>query len=249
MLLKNKNAVVTGCARGIGRSILKVFAENGANIWACYRKSNDEFEQYLRTLAKDNGVSITPLCFDLSDSEQVKNAMRSIISSKQKIDILVNNAGITFNALFQMTSIEKMREIFEINFFSQMLITQYIVKIMVKNREGSIINISSTAALDANSGRSAYGSSKAALICSTKTISQELGEYNVRANCIAPGITETDMVTASMTQETIQDTIKRSKLKRMGRTTEIADTALFLASDLSSYITGQVIRVDGGLAK
>jgi 3-oxoacyl-[acyl-carrier protein] reductase len=248
MLLKDKNAVITGCSRGIGKKILEIFAQNGANIWACYRKPNEETERYIKELSQNNGITITPVYFDLADEGQIKEAIKTIASSKQKVDILVNNAGITFNSLFQMTSITKMREIFEVNYFAQMLFTQYIAKIMVKYKGGSIINFSSTAALDGNSGRSIYGASKAALLCSTKAMAEELAIYNIRANAIAPGITETDMVSESMTSETIQATINQTKLKRMGQPSEIAETALFLASDLSSYITGQVIRVDGGLS-
>ena len=248
MLLKGKNAVITGCARGIGKSMVEVFAKNGANIWACVRKQDDEFEKYIIKLAQDCKVSITPVYFDLADSEQIKAGIKTIMSSKQKVDILVNNAGVTYNSLFQMSSMAKMREVFEINYFSQMLITQYIAKLMVRNKGGSIINISSTAALDGNAGRSVYGASKAALLCSTKAMAEELAEHNIRANAIAPGITETDMVGSSMTSEVIQKTVEQSKLKRMGQPSEIANAALFLASDMSSYITGQVIRVDGGLS-
>lgn len=247
MLLTGKNAVVTGCARGIGKSILEVFAKNGANIWACCRKQTDEFERYINQLASDGGVSITPVYFDLKDNEQIKSAVKQIVASKQKVDVLVNNAGVTHNSLFQMTTMDKMREVFEINYFSQMLFTQYMVKIMVKNKSGSIINISSSAALDGNAGKATYGASKAAIICTTKVISAELAEYNIRANAIAPGLTQTDMVANSMTNEVIQDTLLQVSMKRMGQPSEIANAVLFLASDMSSYITGQVIRVDGGL--
>ena len=247
MLLTGKNAVITGCARGIGNSTLEVFAKNGANIWACCRKQTEEFEQNINQLVSDCNVDITPVYFDLIDNEQIKSAIKQIMASKQKVDVLVNNAGITHNSLFQMTTIDKMKEVFEINYFSQMLFTQYIVKMMVKNKSGSIINISSTAALDGNSGRATYGASKAAMICTTKALSAELAEYNIRANAIAPGITQTDMVANSMTNEVIQDTLLQVSMKRMGQPSEIANAVLFLASDMSSYITGQVIRVDGGL--
>lgn len=247
MLLAGKNAVVTGCARGIGKSILEVFAKNRANIWACCRKQTDEFERYINQLAGDCGVVITPVYFDLMDNEQIKSAIKQIMASKQKVDVLVNNAGVTHNSLFQMTTMDKMREVFEINYFSQMLFTQYIVKMMVKNKSGSIINISSSAALDGNAGKATYGASKAAIICTTKAISAELAEYNIRANAIAPGLTQTDMVANSMTKEVIQDTLLQVSMKRMGQPSEIANAVLFLASDMSSYITGQVIRVDGGL--
>jgi 3-oxoacyl-[acyl-carrier protein] reductase len=247
MLLKGKNAIVTGCARGIGKCIVEVFAKNGSNIWACCRKQTDDLEKYLDELAKESNVSIMPVYFDLADNEQIKAGIKTIMASKQQVDILVNNAGVTYNALFQMTSMSKMREIFEVNFFAQMLLTQYVIKLMIKSKGGSIVNISSTAALDGNSGRSLYGASKAALICATKALAEELAEYNIRANAIAPGITQTDMVASSMTDAVIEATIRQSNMKRMGQPIEIANVAMFLASDMSSYITGQVIRVDGGL--
>ncbi len=249
MMLKGKSAVVTGCAKGIGRSILEEFVQNGANVWACVRKQSEGFESYVKMLSDKYGTTVTPVYFDLAAEDQIKTGMRAIAASKAPVDILVNNAGITYNALFQMSTLAKMREIFEINYFSQMLITQYITKLMIRNRRGSIISISSTAALDANSGRSIYGASKAALLCSTRAMAEELAEYNIRANSVAPGITDTEMVPNSMSQEMIKETIEQVKLKRIGLPSDIAATVLFLASDLSSYITGQVIRVDGGLSR
>lgn len=246
-MLTGKNAIITGCARGIGKRILENFAANGANIWACIRKPNEEFTSFVQELAAQHQVTITPLYFDFANTEEIKAAVLEIKKSKESIDILVNNAGITYNALFQMTTMEKLKEVFEINFFSQFLFTQFVVKLMTRQRSGNIINISSSAAIDANAGRSAYGASKAAVICMTKALARELAEYNIRANVIAPGITETDMVTASMSDEVINTTVAQTKLKRIGQPFEIANAALFLASDLSSYITGQVLRVDGGL--
>jgi len=247
MLLKNKNAIITGCNRGIGKSILELFAKNGANIWACVRKQNDEFDLFITDLMNLHGIQITPVYIDLSDYEQIKIGAKAIMSEKKSIDILVNNAGITFNALFQMTTMDKFEEVFKINYFSQMLFTQYISKLMVRQKSGSIVNIASSAAIDANSGRSAYGASKAAIICTSKAIAAELGDKGVRVNIVAPGITNTDMVAESMSQEVINETINQTNLKRMGITNDIAEAVLFLASDLSSYMTGQVLRVDGGM--
>lgn len=247
MLLSDKNAIITGCARGIGRQMLITFAENGANVWACCRTNTPEFDEFTAQLAAANSVTITPLAFDITDAARMKEAVKAIQSAKVSVDVLVNNAGITYNALFQMTSVEKMREIFEVNFFAQMAFTQYIVRLMARQKSGSVINISSSAAIDANPGRSAYGASKAAVICMTRAMAHELAEQNIRANAIAPGITDTDMVEASMSQETIAATVAQTRLKRMGKPSDIADAAVFLASDLSSYVTGEVLRVDGGL--
>jgi len=245
-LLKGKNAIVTGCARGIGSSIVEVLAENGANVWACARKQTPEFENFLESLSSKYDVVIKPIYFDLSDKDQMKIAVKTIMSEKISVDILVNNAGITYNALFQMSTIDKIQEVFDVNFISPFLFTQYIVKLMLKNKSGSIINISSSAALDGNSGRAVYGASKAALLCATKSLAAELGDQGIRANVIAPGITKTDML-SSMTEEVINETVMNTDMKRHGEPTDIANTVLFLASDLSSYITGQVIRVDGGM--
>lgn len=226
---------------------MEVFARNGANVWACIRKPDERFASDAARLAQENGVTITPLHFDLADLGQVKEAGKTIAGSKQPVDVLVNNAGVIFTSLFQMTSVEKMKEVFETNFFSQMLFTQYIVKIMTRQKSGSIINLSSSAAIEGNEGRTAYAASKAALISSTKVLARELAAQNIRVNAIAPGLTQTDMMTGSTPADALTRTLQRISLKRVGRPEEIANAALFLASDLSSYMTGQVLRVDGGM--
>ncbi len=247
MLLKGKTAVITGCSRGIGKAMLEVFAKNGANIWACLRKPDEKLTHFIAGLTSETGVTIIPLYFDLADATQVKTAIQTIISTKEAVDVLINNAGIIHTSLFQMTPIEKMKEIFEINFFSQMLLTQYIVRIMARQKSGSIINLSSSAAIEGNEGRSAYAASKAAFITATKVMAKELATHYIRVNAIAPGLTQTDMMTESTPEDALACTLKRICLKRVGRPEEIANAALFLSSDLSSYITGQVLRVDGGM--
>jgi 3-oxoacyl-[acyl-carrier protein] reductase len=246
-LLKGKTAVLTGSNRGIGRAILDVFAKNGANIWACVRKPDDRFTDYIETLTKETGVTISPVYFDLADVEQVKAGAKTIMSAKQPVDVLVNNAGTVYTALFQMTPVDKMKEVFQINFFSQMLLTQYITRIMIRQKSGTIINISSSAAIDGNEGRMAYAASKAAVIASTKVMAKELAAYNIRVNAIAPGLTETDMMRGSTPEDALASTLERTCMKRVGRPEEIANAVLFLSSDLSSYMTGQVLRVDGGM--
>lgn len=246
MLLKNKNAIITGTNRGIGRAMVEAFAANGATVWAHARKETEEFMGDMEQLAIKYQVEIIPIFFELTDYEAMKQSVKKIMSSKIPVDILVNNAGITYNALFQMSTEDNLRKQFEVNFFSVFLLTQYISKLMTRNKKGSIVNISSSAALDGNSGKSVYGASKAAVICMTNSIAAELGTSGIRANCIAPGITETDML-ATMPSDIVELAIETSDLRRGGRPSEIADTAVFLASDLSSYITGQVIRVDGGI--
>ncbi len=246
MLLKGKNAIITGANRGMGRAMVEAFAANGADIWAHTRKETPEFLNDMKSIAQQAKVEIRPLFFELTDYEAMKRNVKEIMASKIPVDILVNNAGITYNALFQMSSEENLRKQFEVNFFSVFLFTQYISKLMSRNKRGNIVNISSSAALDGNPGKSVYGASKAAVICMTNSIAAELGTIGIRANCIAPGITETDML-ATMPADVVKDAIQTSDLRRGGKPSEIADAAVFLASDLSSYITGQVLRVDGGI--
>ena len=247
MLLKDKVSVVTGCNRGIGKEIVKVFAENGASIWACVRKESKTFIEYINDLEQIYSVSINPIYFELGDEEQIKDGVKKIKQSKQPVDILVNNAGAIFTGLFQMTSLKKLREIFEINYFSQMLLTQYISRMMMRQKSGSIINISSSAAIEGNEGRAGYASAKASMIASTKVLARELAPYNIRVNAIAPGLTQTDMMESSTPENALQETLNRICLRRVGQPEEIANSVLFLGSDLSSYITNQVLRVDGGM--
>lgn len=245
-LLKGKNVVITGCARGIGAEIMEVFAAHGANIWACVRKQTTEFDNMVTQLSLKHQITITPLYFDLENKEDMKIAVKQIMSSKLPVDILVNNAGITYNALYQMSDNDNIEKVLNVNFTTQLLFTQYLVKLMVRKNSGTIINISSSAGLDGNAGRAVYGASKAAVICSTKALAEELGSYGIRANSIAPGITQTDML-SSMTDEVVNETVMATDMKRAGKPVDIANAVLFLASDLSTYITGQVIRVDGGM--
>jgi 3-oxoacyl-[acyl-carrier protein] reductase len=248
-LLEGKTAIITGSNRGIGKAILHQFATNGCNLFAHARKESSAFTELCLREAKDNDVSITPVYFDFANLDEMKASFKGIMASKQKIDILVNNAGITYNALFQMTTLDKMMENININFIAPFFFTQYVVKLMLKNKTGNIVNISSTAAIDANPGRSAYGSSKAAIICWTKVMAAELAIFGIRVNAIAPGITDTDMVGQSMTEKYIDEAVQNTMLKRIGQPADIAESVVFLACDLSSYITGQVLRVDGGLSR
>jgi len=246
MLLQGKNAVITGCLKGIGRSTMDTFAENGANIWACCQYGSDEFNQHIHDLIERNNIWITPLYFDLLEPEQIKKALKTIRETKLPVDILVNIAGMTQDALFHMMTMEQMKKIFEVNFFSQMLLTQSITKFMVRRGSGSVINISSISAIDGNPGQLAYSASKAAIIGATKTLSAELAASGIRVNVVAPGVIKTEM-TENLPSHVLEKLMISSDLKHMGLPNEVSDVILFLASDLSSFITGQIIRVDGGI--
>ena len=245
----NKTVVVTGCNRGIGRAIFELFHKRKINVWACARKKSQEFSDFIKDLknADDKEAFIKDIYFDFDNMEDVKKAAQKIILSGDKIDGLVNNAGTIHTAPFQMTTIETFKKVFNTNFFSQLYFTQYILKNMVKNKRGSIVNISSTAAFNGVEGRSAYSSSKAALLSVTRVMASELAKFNIRVNAIAPGLTNTDMLTKNHSKEIIEETLNKIPAKRVAEPSEIAKVALFLISDNSSYITGQTLRVDGGM--
>lgn len=245
-MLENKTAIITGCNRGIGKAILEVFAKNRCNIFAHARKETDDFLNTINELSKKYFVKIYPIYFNLKDIDEIKNAVKKIRSYKCPIDILVNNAGITSNKLFQMTTLEDVQEQFDINFKSLFVLSQYITKMMLRNNHGSIVNVSSISALGGDVGRSIYGASKAAVSSLTKTMAAELGEGNIRVNAVAPGFIKTDMMDF-MSEDIIEKNLKMSKLKRIGKPEEVANVVAFLCSDLSSYVTGQVINIDGGI--
>ena len=246
-MISKKTAIITGCNRGIGKEILRTFAKNEANIWACTREKNDEFSKEIDFLQKKNDIWIRNINFDFANAEATKQAAKKIISESNSIDILVNNAGVIETSLFQMTKINSIRKLFDINYFSQLIFSQVIISKMIKKKAGSIINISSTSAIDANVGRLAYVASKSALLVSSQVLSKELANYNIRVNIIAPGLTNTDLMKNNHTESILNETISRISMKRIAEPEEIANVVLFLASNLSSYITGQIIRVDGGL--
>ena len=247
MLLKNKIAVITGCNRGIGKKILEVFSNNGAEIFACIRKNDDEFKKFIKVLSEKNNNLITPIELDLESNKSIGDAAKLILDKNKPIDILVNNAGIIDNSLFQMTSMKNLKKIFDVNYFSLTHFTQMILKRIIKNKKGSIIYISSTSALDNTIGRNGYSATKAAIISQANTLSRELGRMNIRVNSIAPGLIDTDMMRNNTPEKLLDSVVSNLSLKRIGLPEEIANVALFLSSDLSSYITGQTIRVDGGM--
>ena len=238
--------MITGANRGIGFSILKKFSENGANIIACARQKSSQFENDITNISNEYKNKITPVYFDLLNKDEIEKGIKEIFNLSDNIEILVNNAGINQAALFQMTPIKKIKEIFEINFFSHLFLTQKLMKIMIKNKKGTIINVASNAAIECDLGRAGYASSKAALIAFTKVLSKELGSFNIRVNAVAPGITKTDMMDKDVSKKIIDEAIKRVPLKRAAEPDEISDVILFLASDMSRYVNGEVVFATGG---
>ena len=246
-MLAGKNIVVTGCLQGIGKETLRVFAENGANIFACAYKEDEEFKVYCEALAKSNNVEITPVYFDMMDNDSVKEAAKTIQKSKLEIHGLVNIAGINKDALFNMVTYQDMLDTFQVNVFSQIILSQYIVKLMQRYKtQGSIVFTSSITALDGNEGQVAYGASKAALIGAMRSMALELGGNGIRVNAVAPGVIATPM-TEKLSEQVIEKKTKAMEIPRMGEAREVAETYLYLMSDLSTHVTGQVIRVDGGI--
>lgn len=251
-LIANKNIIVTGCLQGIGRETVKLFAEDGANIFACSipiveEHVRNEFELFCKELENNHHVFVVPIYFDMLDYNQIKNAIKEIQLRKVQIDGLVNIAGINRDANFGMITEKDLQDTFQVNVFSQIIFTQYIVRLIQRaNNKSSIIFTSSVTALDGNEGQVTYGASKAALIGAMKSMSKELGKKNIRVNCIAPGVIKTSM-TDKVPTNVINDKIKKMDIPKLGEPKNVAELYMYLISDLSSHITGQVIRIDGGM--
>ena len=246
-MLSGKNIVITGCLQGIGRETLRVFAENSANIFACAYKQLDEFEDLCKELAAKNNVNITPVYFDMMNNNEIKDAAKIIQAAKVEIHGLVNIAGINKDAFFSMVTYQDLLDTFQVNFFSQIILSQYIVKLMQRKKtQGSILFTSSISALDGNEAQLSYAASKAALIGAMKTMALELGKTGIRVNAIAPGVIKSPM-TDKLCAELIEKKINTMDIPRLGKAEEVANLCMFLMSDLSSHISGQVIRVDGGI--
>ncbi len=245
-MLKNQTAIISGCNRGIGKATLEAFAKNGSNVFAIIRKENKEFQSYSQKLEETYNVTIELFYADFSAEEQVQNVAKEILRKKVPIDVLVNNIGIS-NPLtsLAMTRMSTIHEAFQINLFSSLLLTQLISKNMMRNKKGSIVFISSSAAYDGGANIE-YSASKAAIVGATRRLALELGKFNIRVNAVAPGLTDTDMGN-SMNEEDEKIALGMNVMKRKGKPEEIADVVVFLASDMSRFMTGQTVRVDGGL--
>ena len=244
-LLKGKNVIITGGSRGIGKGIAEKFAEQGANIaFTCMKMSDESFE--LVKNIEQFGVKIKAYESDASDFDSAINLAETVLNDFGSIDVLVNNAGITKDNLLMRMSESDFNDVMKINMNSVFNNTKAVLRQMLKQKRGSIINLSSVVGVKGNAGQSNYSSSKSAINGFTKSIALELGSRNIRCNAIAPGFIETEM-TKSLKDDVVEQWRQNIPLKRGGSALDVANTALFLASDMSSYITGQVINVCGGM--
>lgn len=240
-----RTAFITGTNRGIGLAITKEFAVRGYNIIAHARKYSDEHKEKMGLIAQECHVEIKTIYFDMADSDGMKGAIKELLRNKVPIDVLVNSAGVAKYGSFSMLPISTIREVFDTNFFGHLELTQLLLRSMIKNKKGAIINISSIAGIDTDKGNSAYGTSKAALISWTKVLAAEVASYNIRVNAVAPGMADTDMALL-LKDEDREKMISESSMKRMVQPEEVAKVVAFLASDDASFINGEVIRIDGG---
>lgn len=241
-----KTLFITGCNRGIGKAMVELFAKKSYNIIACNRKQDDEFDAFCGLLQSEYGVDIQKYYVDLCDEQNIKDFLAQLLKSKPQIDVMINNAGVVDKGLLQMTSIQKIRDIFQINFFAHVQLIQGISRLMMRQKSGVIINMASIGGIDAYPAYVSYGCSKAAVIYLTKTLAQEFAPYGIRVNALAPSMVKTRMQ-EQMGEEANEEIMRRTALKRNAEPEEIAKLALFVASDDAAFITGQIIRIDGGL--
>ena len=246
-LLSGKVALITGGSRGIGASIVRKFAEQGAHVAFTYR-SNEESANQVAAEAQtlSDGIKVIAYKSDASSFDQTKELIESVLKEFGQIDVLVNNAGITRDNLLMRMTEEQWDEVMETNLKSLFNFTKNIMRPMLKAKTGSIINITSIVGISGNAGQSNYAASKAGIIGFTKSMAYEVGSRNIRCNAIAPGFIDTEM-THALDEKLKETMISNTALQRFGQSEEIANACLFLASDLSSYITGEVLMVTGGM--
>ena len=244
-LLEGKTVIITGASRGIGKGIAEVFAQQGANIAFTYR-SSDEKAKSLEEELSVNGCKAKGYKSDASDFDATQKLAADVLEEFGSIDVLVNNAGITKDGLLMRMSEDDFDSVMDINMKSVFNMTKAVLRPMLKQRKGSIINMSSVVGVKGNAGQANYSASKAAIIGFTKSTALELGSRNIRCNSIAPGFIETEM-TEALEEEQINEWRNSIPLKRGGTTEDIANVTLFLASDMSAYVTGQVLHVCGGM--
>ena len=244
-LLKGKNIIITGGTRGIGKGIVDLFVEHQANVAFTYHSSDNTAQQMMQDLSNDTSKVIAYKS-DASDFNQAQKLIDDVLQDFGAVDVLVNNAGITKDNLLLRMSEEDFDAVIKVNLKSVFNLTKAVLRPMLKQKKGSIINMSSVVGVKGNAGQTNYSASKSAINGFTKSVALELGSRNIRCNAIAPGFIETEM-TQSLGDAVIQEWRESIPLKRGGNPNDIANTTLFLASDLSNYITGQVINVCGGM--
>lgn len=244
-MLTNKNIFITGSTRGIGRETAIVCAAQGATL-ILQGRDITALESLRAELMSQYSIDVHILPYDVRDTNEIKNAFLWIKKNLGRLDVLVNNAGVLDDALLGMVNDRQMSNTFAINIEAVIYHMQYASRLMTKQKQGSIINVSSIIGRTGNAGQVVYGSSKAAVIGATYSASKELGPHNIRVNAVAPGFIDTDM-TKQLSEEKYAQRLSEIKMNRIGKPEEVANTILFLASDLSSYVTGQVIGVDGGM--
>jgi 3-oxoacyl-[acyl-carrier protein] reductase len=245
MLLKGKNAIITGASRGIGKGIATMFAQNGANVAFTYSSSSDAAKSLEKEL-KSYGTNIKSYQSNAASFDDSQKLIDNVLEDFGSIDILINNAGITKDNLLMRMQESDFDIVIDVNLKSVFNMTKAVQKTMLKQKKGSIINMSSVVGVKGNAGQSNYAASKAGIIGFSKSIALELGSRNIRCNVVAPGFIETEM-TAKLNEDTVNEWRKGIPLRRGGTPQDIANTCTWLASDLSSYVTGQVIHVDGGM--
>lgn len=244
--MENKRFVlITGARGGIGKAMTKRFAEEHFNIIACTRNKDNDFTAYLKSLEDEYNIVTYEAFFDSVDVDTMKVEVKRVLKETGGVDVLVNNAGIAHGGLFAMTKIQTVRDVFEINLFSYMELTQLVIRGMMRRKRGCIINMSSIAGINLRAGNSAYGVSKAAVKAWTETMAMEFAKYNIRVNAIAPGLIDTKMA-SQMEEKAGNEMIRGSAMGRLGKPKEIADVAVYLASENSSFVNGQTIVVNGG---
>lgn len=244
-LLENKTAIITGATRGIGRGIALTFANNGCNVAFTYN-SSVEAAQSLEKELSGLGVKAKSYQSNAADFQQAQSLVEEVLEEFKTVDILVNNAGITKDNLLMRISEEDFDRVIEVNLKSVFNMTKAIQRTFLKQKHGSLIHMSSVVGIKGNAGQSNYAASKAAIIGFSKAIALELGSRNIRSNVVAPGFIETEM-TDKLSEDVVQKWREGIPLKRGGSPEDVANACLFLASDLSNYITGQVLQVDGGM--
>lgn len=244
-MLQGKNAVVTGASRGIGREIALTLAENGANLVINYRKMNEEMDNLVKEL-QEKGAKVVTVQADVSSSEDCEKLVLACKEELGSVDILVNNAGITKDTLLMRMKEEDFDSVIDVNLKGVFNTTKAVSSIMMKQRKGKIINISSVVGVAGNAGQCNYAASKAGVIGFSKSVARELATRNVNVNVVAPGYIDTDM-TKDLPQKAKDSIVESVPMKKMGQTKDVANLVLFLSSSLSDYITGQVINVDGGM--